>query len=79
LAGQGIIAHLADRFQRHVSGPLHCPFIVLFEQDCADEAHDGIVVGEDSDDLCASLDLAVETFDGICRVELGAMLLRKVM
>lgn len=30
--------------KRHIFGPLHCPFIVLFEQDCADEAHDGIVV-----------------------------------
>lgn len=36
-ADQGIIAHLADGFQSHISGPLHCPFIVLFEQDCADE------------------------------------------
>jgi hypothetical protein len=48
-----------------MSGPLHCPFIVLFEQDCADEAHDRIVVREDSDDLGAPLDLAVETLDRI--------------
>jgi hypothetical protein len=41
------------------SGRVDSPFIVLFEQDRADEADDGVFVGEDADDLCPSLDVAV--------------------
>jgi len=37
----------------------------LFEQQRADEANDGIIVGEGADDLGASLDLAIEAFDGL--------------
>ena len=33
------------------------PLVILCEQQCADEADDGVVVGEDGDDLRASLDL----------------------
>jgi hypothetical protein len=33
------------------------PFIVLFDQDRADEANKSVFVGEDADDLGASLDL----------------------
>jgi len=51
--------------------------IVLLEQDRTHEAHDRIVVGEDADDLGASLNLAVEALDWICRVELGTMFLRR--
>lgn len=50
--------HLPDCFQSHISGPL-CPYIFLFEQGCADEPHDRIVVREGSDDLGAPLDLAL--------------------
>lgn len=35
--------------------------------------HDGGLVGEDSDDLRAPLDLAVQAFDRICAVQLGAV------
>ena len=37
-----------DGFQRHVTDTLDGPFIVLFEQDRADKADDGVFVGEDS-------------------------------
>ena len=51
------------------------PFIVLFEQKGADEATYGFLVGEDADDVGASLDLAVEAFDRVRAVELGSMFL----
>ena len=41
-------------FQRHVYGALHGPLVVLFEQDGAHEAGDGVLVGEDADDLVAT-------------------------
>lgn len=47
-----------------VPGTLHRPFIVLLEQQCADETDDGFVVGTDPNDLGASLDFPIETFDG---------------
>ena len=56
---------MADAFQRHVAGALDGPFIVLFEQQRADEADDGVVVGEDADDVGSPLDLAVQAFDGV--------------
>jgi len=37
----------------------------LFEKESADEADDGIVIWEDSDDLGSSLDLAVDALDGV--------------
>jgi hypothetical protein len=52
-------------YKCHVAGPLHGPFIVLFEQDGADETHNGVLVGEDTHDIRAPLDLAVEALDGI--------------
>ena len=55
-----IIAQWRDAFQRDVAGALDSPFIVLFEQDGADEPGDGCFVGEDADDLGSALDLAVE-------------------
>jgi hypothetical protein len=40
-------------FQCHVARPLDRPFIVLFEQDGADQAGNGLLIGEDADDpLC---------------------------
>ena len=74
-ADDGIIAQGRDGFQRHVAGALDGPFVVLFEQDGADEADDGGLVGEDADDLGAPLDLAVEALERIGRVQLGAVLL----
>jgi hypothetical protein len=43
----------AGESQRHPAGPLHGPFVVLYEQDRADEADDGVVIWEDADDLGA--------------------------
>jgi hypothetical protein len=38
------------------------PFVVLFGQDGAGEADQGIAAGEDSDDVGAPADLAVQPF-----------------
>jgi hypothetical protein len=73
-ADSGIIAQRRDGFQCYVAGPLDGPFIVLFEQDRAYEANDRVFVGEDADHLGAPLDLAVETFDRVSRVQFGPML-----
>jgi hypothetical protein len=35
----------------HVAAALDDPFIVLFEQDRADEANNSVFIGEDADDL----------------------------
>jgi hypothetical protein len=59
-ADEGIIAQGSDGFQRHVTGALNRPFIVLFGQQGADETEDGRVVGEDADDIGPPLDLAVD-------------------
>ena len=61
----GIIAQRRDRFQTHVPAALNRPFVVLFEQQRADETHDGVFVGEDADDVGAPLDLALERVDGV--------------
>ena len=53
-----------------VAGPLDRPFIVLLEQDGADQADNGLLIGEDADDLGAALDLAVQPFQRIGRVDL---------
>ncbi len=53
------------------SGALDRPFVVLLQQDRSDEADDGVVVGEDSDDLGPSFDLAVEPFETVGGVDFG--------
>ena len=47
-ADSAIIAQGRDGFQRHVAGAMDGPFIVMFEQDRADETDDGVLVGEDT-------------------------------
>src|ERR1700748_2173716 len=69
----GIIAHGGDGFQRHVSGALDNPFIVLLQEDCADEPADRRLIGKDADDFGSPLDLAVETLDRIGGVQLRPM------
>ena len=71
------IAQGRDGFQAHVSGALDGPFIVLFQQQCADQAHHRLFVGEDPDDLAAALYLAVEPFERIGGMQLGAVLGRE--
>jgi hypothetical protein len=55
-ADDGTIAQRRDGFQRHVARPLHRPFVVLLEQDGADQTGDGVLVGKDADDLGTALD-----------------------
>jgi hypothetical protein len=65
-----IIAQRRDGFQRHVTGGLDGPFIVLLEQDRADEANDSVLIGEGADHLGPPLDLAVETLVGLVQCSL---------
>ena len=69
-----IIADWGDGFQCHVAGALDGPFVVLFHEDGSDEADDGVLVWEDSDDIGSPLDLAVGALDGIGRADLVPML-----
>ena len=62
---QRIIADGGNAFQSDVAGALDSPFVILFEQNGADQADDGGLVGEDTDNLGASLDLVDRPFDGI--------------
>src|SRR5437879_13775317 len=43
----------------------------------ADEANDGVLIGEDANHLGPPLDLAVEALDGVGGVQLGSMLRRE--
>ena len=49
-ADGGIIAGLGDGLEGHVARSLDRPFVVLLEQEGADEPSDGGLVGEDADD-----------------------------
>ena len=55
----------SDGFQAHVAGALDGPFVVLLQQQRTDQAGDGGFVGEDADDLAASLDLAIQSFQRV--------------
>ena len=61
-ADDGIITQRCDGFKGHVASPLHRPLVVLFEQDGADQANDGLFIGEDADDVGSARDLAVQPF-----------------
>lgn len=74
-ADERIITHRGDGFQCYVAGSLNNPLIILLKQQCTDEPDDGVVVGEDANDISASLDLAIETLNGVGAVQLGPMLL----
>ena len=50
---------------RVVSGALDGPFVVLFEEDGADEPHEGVVVGEDAHDAGPAFDFLVEAFEHV--------------
>lgn len=53
--------HFYHRLTGHVASPLDHPFVVLIEQDGADEPRNRGFVWEDADDIGSALDLAVET------------------
>ena len=42
----GVIAQGGHGFQGHVAGALDGPFVILLEQDCADEPDDGPSLGK---------------------------------
>jgi hypothetical protein len=69
-----IIAQGIDGFQRHVTGSLDRPFVILLEQDRPNEPDYRVPVGEDADDVGAPLDLAVEALDRIGAVQFGTVL-----
>ena len=50
---------------------------MLFGQDCADEADDGLPVGEGPDDVGAAADLALEALVGVVGLALAPDLLGK--
>jgi hypothetical protein len=39
---------LGDGLKDHAAGSLNGPFVVLFEQECAHETDDGVVIWEDA-------------------------------
>lgn len=57
------------------------PLVVLFEEQCADEAQDGVVVWEDADDVGAALNLAIQPLDRVRNryEDLGAEVLAAVV
>ena len=61
-AGEDVEAEVAAAFG---------PFVVLFGQDSADEADQGVAAGEDPDDVGAAADLAVEPFLRVVRPDLA--------
>ena len=75
----GTLAERGDRLKGHVSGPLDRPFVVLLQQECADQAGDRSLVGEDADDVGAPFDLTVQAFERVDRVQLGPMGAGKAM
>ncbi len=54
-------------FDLHVA-VLELPLVILFEEHGADETDDAVLVGEDADDIGASLDLLVQPLERIGRV-----------
>ena len=69
-----IIAERSDGFQCHVAGTLDGLFIVLLQQQSTNQPGDCGLVGDDADNVAAAFDLAVEAFDGVGGVYLGAVL-----
>ncbi len=72
-----IIADGAQPFEPHVA-PLQLLFVILLEQQGADEPYDRAVVGEDADHVGASFDLGIEPLEGIGRCELLAVRLWEI-
>jgi hypothetical protein len=76
IAGRLTAAHRSAVrwFPASCSGALAGPFIVLFEEDRSHKTDDGVLVGEDADDISESLDLTVEALDRVGGVQLGTVL-----
>jgi len=67
-----------DGFHSHVSVALDGPLVIPFEQDRADEAGDGRVIGEYADHRGALLDLPVEPLDRAVGVSLADYARRRI-
>jgi len=76
LAGDFLAGQPGDGFERHVA-VLQLPLVVLLQEHGADEADGAGLVGEDADDGAAPLDLLVEPFERVGRVQLGPVLARE--
>ena len=72
----GSSAYRRDGFQRHVAGALDGPLVILFEEQRADEADDGLAVWEDADDLGAALGVGSARPDHLFVEEIAAALRR---
>jgi hypothetical protein len=64
-----IVADLRDGFQADVAAR-DSPLVVLLEHESANETDDGIVVGEDADNIRAPLDFFVQSLEWIGGVQL---------
>lgn len=71
----GLLTQLGERLCTEVA-PAHVPFVVLPDQDGADQAMDRPLVGEDARQVGASLGLAVEPCQRIVRPGLPSVLAR---
>ena len=71
-----IVTQGRQSLKLHVSA-LQLALVVLLEPQRADQAYDGGVVGEDSDDVGLTLDLGVEPLEGIGAVDLRSVRLRE--
>ena len=67
-----MVTYSGQLFHRHVAAG-DGPLIILLQHEGADEASDGLAIGEDADDVGAPLDLLVDTFQWIGAVQLRAM------
>src|SRR3954447_23777098 len=54
--------------------PLEQPFIVLLEQDRADQPSDAGLVRKDADDIGLPFDFLVQAFQRVCGMQLGPVL-----
>src|SRR3954452_14842185 len=70
LAADLVGAEAGHGLERHVA-VLELPLVVLLHQDGSDEAQDAGLVREDADHVGAALDLLVEAFERVGRMQLG--------
>ena len=69
-------AGLGEQLGAHVAAG-DGPFVVLFGEHGADEADDGVAVGEDPDDVGAAAELLVQSLLGVVRPDLPPVLFRE--
>src|SRR5262245_50614795 len=77
IGGASRCGQLGHDFDLHVV-VLQLPFVVLLEQDRADQPDDRGFIGENANNVGAALDFFVEPFQWVCAVQFAAVLLGKV-